>query len=412
MSNVKVTTLSNGLRIAVDSMPEVESASLGIWVACGTRHESAELNGMAHMLEHMAFKGTKTRSARLIAEEIENVGGSLSPAANRFGVAFSGSSLAGDLPTLLETLSDVLQNANFPQDQFALTQSRALQGAKRAEDDPATQSERLFRKTVYSTGNPWQVFSTQTTLKGLSKADLEAFYKAHYRPDTTILTLVGDFDPAEAKKLIESKFGAWKAEGPTPSIVYPIVGKPSGVVKKAAVIPNKTQSVTYIGYQSISRSDPRYFDSLVLNQILGGGSLSSRLGLEIRDKLGLTYSISSRFAALKQAGPFAIILQTNPKDTARAVDATLALVKDVRDKGLSESEVNTAKLSLVSSYTVGLADPVGLAGTFTDLASNGLSLSELTDRQAKINAVTLESVNKAAKELLDPDNIVVVTAGP
>jgi len=404
--------LANGMQVFLLRDTSTPTISLSANVLAGREFDIDAKAGLVDQVAGNLFSGTKTRDELTLAALLENVGAGLSPAAGRFGVNFDGASLSKDLPTLLEALSDVLQNANFPQDQFALTQSRALQGAKRAEDDPATQSERLFRKTVYSPGNPWQVFSTQTTLKGLARADLEGFYKAHYRPDATILTLVGDFDPAEAKKLIESKFGAWKAEGPTPSIVYPIVGKPSGVVKKAAVIPNKTQSVTYIGYQSISRSDPRYFDSLVLNQILGGGSLSSRLGLEIRDKLGLTYSISSRFAALKQAGPFAIILQTNPKDTARAVDATLALVKDVRDKGLSESEVNTAKLSLVSSYTVGLADPVGLAGTFTDLASNGLSLSELTDRQAKINAVTLESVNKAAKELLDPDNIVVVTAGP
>ena len=404
--------LPNGMQVFLLRDTSTPTITLSANVLAGREFDSDAKAGLVDQVAGNLFSGTKTRDELTLAALLENVGAGLSPAANRFGVAFDGASLAGDLPTLLEALSDVLQHATFPQDQFALTQSRALQGAKRAEDDPAQQAIRLFRKTVYPVGNPWQVFSTQATLGGLSKADLEAFYKAHYRPDATILTLVGDFDPTEAKKLIESKFGAWKAEGPTPKVVYPIVGKPSGVVKKAATIPNKTQSVTYIGYQSISRSDPRYFDSLVLNQILGGDTLSSRLGGEIRDKLGLTYGINSSFAALKQPGAFSISLQTNPKDTARAVDATLALVKDVRDRGLTESEVNTAKLGLVSSYTVGLADPVGLAGTFTDLASNGLPLSELTDYQAKINAVTQGSVNKAAKELLDPANIVVVTVGP
>ena len=404
--------LPNGMQVFLLRDTSTPTVTLSANVLAGREFDTDAKAGLVDQVAGNLFSGTKSRNALTLSGLLENVGASLSPAANRFGVAFGGASLSEDLPVLLEALSDVLQNANFPQDQFALTQSRALQGAKRAEDDPGQQAIRLFRKTLYPTDNPWQVFSTQDTLKSLSRAELETFYKAYYRPDTTILTLVGDFDPAEARKLIESKFGTWKAEGPTPSIVYPIVGKPSGLVNKVAVIPNKTQSVTYIGYQSISRSDPRYFDSLVLNQILGGDTLSSRLGGEIRDKLGLTYGINSSFAALKQPGAFSIGLQTNPKDTAQAVAATLALVRDVRDKGLTESEVNTAKLGLVSSYTVGLADPQALAETFTDLASNGLGLNELTDYQAKINAVTLESVNKAAKELLDPENIVVVTAGP
>ena len=404
--------LPNGMQIFLLRDPSTPTISLSANVLAGREFDTDAKAGLVDQVAGNLFSGTKTRDALTLSGLLENVGASLSPAANRFGVAFDGSSLSKDLPVLLEVLSDVLQNATFPQDQFVLTQSRALQGAKRAEDDPGQQAIRLFRKTLYPVGNPWQVFSTQTTLKSLTRADLETFYKAQYRPDTTILTLVGDFDPVETKKLVENKFGAWKAEGPTPRISYPIIGKPSGVVKKAVVIPNKTQSVTYLGYQSISRSDPRYFDSLVLNQILGGDTLSSRLGGEIRDKLGLTYGINSSFAALKQPGAFSISLQTNPQDTARAVDATLTLVGDVKDKGLSEAEVNTAKLGLVSSYTVALADPVALAGTFTDLASNGLPLTELTDYQAKINAVTLESVNKAAKELLDPENIVVVTAGP
>ena len=113
MSNVKVTTLPNGLRVAVDAMPEVESAALGIWVACGTRHESAELNGMAHMLEHMAFKGTRTRSARAIAEEIENVGGSLNAYTGREITAYHASVLKEDVALGVEMVADILRNSVF-----------------------------------------------------------------------------------------------------------------------------------------------------------------------------------------------------------------------------------------------------------------------------------------------------------
>lgn len=270
----------------------------------------------------------------------------------------------------------------------------------------------MFRKTVYPAGNPWQTFSTQASLAALKQPDLTAFYRAHYRPDTTVVTLVGNFDPAQVKTLMTQKFGAWTASGPAPSVQYPVVGKPKGVVRAYPSLPGKTQAVTFLGYQSIDRKDPRYYASLVLNQVLGGDTLSSRLGTELRDKQGLTYGVSSGFSAGKQAGPFVVTLQTNPADTEKAVQAALALIGKVRDEGLSQTEVNTAKNTLTSSFTVGLSSPAALAGTFTSFYSEGLPLEELRNYPQRIGAVTLEQVNAAARELLDPQNIVVVTAGP
>src|SRR5262249_27736811 len=136
MSGVKVTTLGNGLRVAVDEMPEVESASLGIWVACGTRHESAELNGMAHMLEHMAFKGTRTRSARAIAEEIENVGGSLNAYTGREITAYHASVLKEDTGLGIELVADILRNSVFDPDELQRERGVILQEIGQALDTP------------------------------------------------------------------------------------------------------------------------------------------------------------------------------------------------------------------------------------------------------------------------------------
>ena len=277
---------------------------------------------------------------------------------------------------------------------------------------PAAWPSRCFARRLYPAGNPWQVFSSPETIGALSRQDALDFYKTHYRPDATVLTLVGNFDPAQVRTLLNQTFGGWSASGPAPQVVYPVIGKPNGIVKAFGDLPGKTQAVTYLGYQSIARSDPRYYASLVLNDVLGGSTLSSRLGTELRDKEGLTYGVGSGFAALKQPGAFSISLQTNPKDTDKAVQGALNILKDVRDNGLTATEVATSKNGLLSSYTVGLSNPAALAATFTSLVSDGLPLSELTDYQAKINAVTPAAVNQAAKELLDPDNVVEVTAGP
>ncbi|WP_424952692.1 M16 family metallopeptidase [Deinococcus sp.] len=404
--------LPNGLTVFLLRDTGTPTVSLSANVLAGREFDTDAGAGLVDLVAGNLLSGTTTRDAQTLSRLIDGVGAQLSPSASRFGVAIGGASLSPDLPTLLEGLSDVLQHATFPDKEFKLSQARAIQGVRQADDSPGSVAQKIFRKTVYPVGNPWQTFSTQSTLASLTQADLASFYGSHYRPDTTVITLVGNFDPAQVKTLIEQKFGAWKASGPAPTVAYPVIGRPSGVVRAYPQLPGKTQAVTYLGYQSIDRKDPRYYASLVLNQVLGGDTLSSRLGTELRDKQGLTYGVSSGFSAGKVAGPFVVTLQTNPADTEKAVQAALALIGKVRAEGLSETEVNTAKNTLTSGFVVGLSSPGALAGTFTSFYSDGLPLDELRLYPQKVNAVTAAQVNAAAKELLDPNNIVVVTAGP
>ncbi len=177
-------------------------------------------------------------------------------------------------------------------------------------------------------------------------------------------------------------------------------------------LPGKTQSITLIGYNAINRKDPRYYTALVLNQILGGDTLASRLGTEIRDRQGLTYGIYSGFQAGIHPGPFLITMQTAPEDADKAIASTLSLLKQMREQGVTQNEVANAKRSLTSSYPVELADPDSLTGTILMNSVYGLDVNEIRDYPNKIAAVTPEQVNQAIQEFLHPDNVVVVTAGP
>ncbi|ULH15965.1 insulinase family protein [Deinococcus sp. KNUC1210] len=404
--------LPNGLTVFLLRDAGTPTVSLSANVLAGREFDTDAKAGLVDLVAGNLLSGTTTRDEATLARLIDGVGAQLAPSASRFGVSIDGASLSADLPTLIEGLSDVLQHATFPAAQFKTSQARAVQAVRQSDDSPGSVAQKVFRKTVYPAGNPWQVFSTAQSLGTLTQADLSAFYAAHYRPDTTVITLVGNFDVAQTKALLTQKFSGWKASGAAPSVAYPVVGKPSGIVRVNPALPGKTQAVTYLGYQSIDRKDPRYYASLVLNQVLGGDTLSSRLGTELRDKQGLTYGVSSGFSAGKQAGPFIVTLQTNPADTEKAVQAALSLIQKVRDEGLSATEVNTAKNTLTSSFTVGLSNPAALAQTFTGFYSEGLPLDELRLYPQKIAAVTLAQVNAAAKSLLDPQNIVIVTAGP
>ncbi|MDP2332630.1 MAG: pitrilysin family protein, partial [Reyranella sp.] len=192
MSEVKVTTLTNGLRIAVDEMPEVESASLGIWVACGTRHESAELNGMAHMLEHMAFKGTRTRSARAIAEEIENVGGSLNAYTGREITAYHASVLKEDVALGVEMVSDILRNSVFDPDELQRERGVILQEIGQALDTPDDLIFDQFRETALP-GQPLgrPVLGTAESVEAIGRDDLFGFLARHYTASNMVLSAAG-----------------------------------------------------------------------------------------------------------------------------------------------------------------------------------------------------------------------------
>ena len=167
-----------------------------------------------------------------------------------------------------------------------------------------------------------------------------------------------------------------------------------------------------MGNKAIDRKDPRYYSALVLNQILGGDTLSSRLGTEIRDRQGLTYGIYSSFAAGKRQGTFVISMQTAPEDTAKATQSTIALLKDLQTKGVTAAEVANSKRSISSNYTVDLASPDEIAGATLGNAIFGLNPNEISEFPKKIQAFTLEQVNQVAKELIQPDRFVIITAGP
>ncbi|MCL1464885.1 M16 family metallopeptidase [Argonema galeatum] len=404
--------LSNGLQVLLLSDRSTPTITLSGYIQAGTEFDLLASAGIASLTAENLLNGTKTKDALTLAKTLEERGASLSFAATREGVSFDGYSLSKDLPTLVQTLADVLQNANFPEDQLELSRQRSLTQLKERFDNPSYLAYRTLQQTIYPSKHPFHVYPTNDSLKRITDADVMRFYQAHYRPDTTVLTVVGDFEAQKVRSLIETQLGSWKASGKAPRLDFPSVPMPEKVVRLNPVIPGKSQAITFMGYRGINRQDPRYYATLVLNEILGGDTLSSRLGNEIRDRLGLTYGIYSAFQAGKEPGLFLINMQTAPEDTNKAIASTLGLLQQVHAQGVSSAEVDTAKRSLISSYTVQLADPDSLTSVILMNEVYGLSLAEIRDFTRKIQAVSLEQVNQIAKDLLQPDNLVVVTAGP
>ncbi|MDD1438081.1 insulinase family protein, partial [Dolichospermum sp. ST_sed10] len=404
--------LANGLRILLLPDKTTPTVTLSGYIKAGTEFESDNQGGLASLVAENLMNGTKNKDMRTIAQGLDAKGANLEFEASREGVRIKGSSLAVDLPVLLETLTDVIRNSTFPEKEFALSRQQALTSLDSDLDDPQKIANRIFVQSIYPKKHPLHTFPTAESIEQIQRQDVIAFKTQHYRPDTTVLAIVGDFDVNKVRSLIQAQLGNWQVKGQPPTVKYPIVGMPKNVVNVNPVVPGKPQAITYMGYTGINRQDKRFYAAMILNQILGGDTLSSRLGAEVRDRQGLTYGIYSNFITGKNVGTFLIEMQTSPEDARKAISSTRNLLKQVHQQGVTPQEVETAKRNLISNYNISLANPEQLSQKMVMNEVYGLNQGELRSFISKIEQVNLNQVNQAARELLHPDKIVVVTAGP
>jgi len=406
-------TLSNGIKVLLLRDRSTPTVTLVGEISAGSGFDSVAKAGLAGITAQNITNGTTTKNALALASRLENLGASLGFGAGRESVGISGIAMSKDLPVVIDQLADLLQNANFPAKEFGLNKQRNLLSLKSEMDSPNALVRRIFQSTLYPQGHPFNVMRTEETLKSIQREDLVKFYQTYYRPDSTILTLMGDFEPAEIRKLLEEKLGKWKATGRSPKFQFPKIANLDATQEKQVSLAGKTQAVTLMGHPSISRSDPQYYPALLLNQVLGGDTLASRLGTEIRDRLGLTYGIYSFFQAGRPPqGAFIIQMQTSGKDTEKAIAATVALLRDVRDKGITQAEFNFAQKSLINNFPTEFADPDSIASSLLSDEIYGFPVGDFYKFPQRIQAITLEQVNRAAKELLQPDNLLIVSVVP
>ena len=404
--------LANGLRILLLPDKTTPTVTLSGNIKAGTEFESDNQGGLASLVAANLMNGTKNQDMRTIARGLEAKGANLNFEAYREGVQIKGSSLAVDLPILLGTLTDVIRNSTFPEKEFALARQQALTSLDSDLDDADKVANRIFVQSIYPKKHPLHTFPTAESISQIQRQDAIAFKAQHYRPDTTVLAIVGDFDVNKVRSLIQAKLGDWQVKGQPPTVKYPNVGMPKNVINVNPVVPGKPQAITYMGYTGINRQDKRFYAAMILNQILGGDTLSSRLGAEVRDRQGLTYGIYSNFITGKNVGTFLIEMQTSPEDARKAISSTRNLLKQVHQQGVTPQEVETAKRNLISNYNISLANPEQLSQRMVMNEVYGLNQIELRSFISKIEQVNLNQVNQTARELLHPDKIVVVTAGP
>ncbi|MCC7275051.1 MAG: insulinase family protein [Alphaproteobacteria bacterium] len=306
--SVEVTTLPGGLRVATDRMEGVATASLGVYVDAGARHEPAAINGVAHFLEHMAFKGTERRSARAIAEEIEAVGGHLNAYTAREQTAYYAKVLQDDVPLALDILSDILLRSTFVGEELERERSVILQEIGQAEDTPDDIVFDHFQGTAFpgqAIGRP--VLGTVETVKALPRWALVDYMRAHYHGPQMVVAAAGAVEHARLVDLAAAAFADLPSEPAVRTETARYVG---GDFREQRDL---EQIHLVVGFPGIPYSDPDYHAFQVLATLLGGG-MSSRLFQEIREKRGLVYSIYAFSSSFQDGGIFGVYAGTGERE--------------------------------------------------------------------------------------------------
>ena len=326
MHTAQVTTLDNGLRIATDAMPQVESVSCGIWIDAGARHEPAEVNGVSHLLEHMMFKGTARRSAQDIADEIEAVGGHINAWTSREATAFFCKTLKGDLPLAIDILGDIVQHSAFDEAELARERDVVLQEIGQALDTPDDIIFDHFQRAAYpdqALGRP--VLGDPAIVGAFPRDRLDRYHKANYTAPRAVVAAAGNLEHDVFAAMVEEWVAALSAGGSPAAEAACYSG---GDYREERDL---EQLHLLLGFRGAAQMDDDYFAAMLHSTILGGG-MSSRLFQEVREKRGLVYSVSSHNTAYFDAGLYGIYAGTGPDQAAELVPVVFDQLADLAGK--------------------------------------------------------------------------------
>jgi predicted Zn-dependent peptidase len=343
----QLSTLANGLRVATDRIDTVDTVSLGIWVDVGTRHEQADINGVAHFLEHMAFKGTARRSALTIAEEIEAVGGHLNAYTSRESTAYYAKVLKEDVQLALDILSDILQNSTFQPEEIERERAVILQEIGQANDTPDDVVFDHFQECAYpdqAMGRP--VLGSPEIIRKIKRETVIGYLRKHYGAQRMVLAAAGHLDHDRLAELADNLLGGLPAERPATTEPAYYAGGDRREQR------DLEQLHLVLGFPGVVLGDPDYYAASVLSTALGGG-MSSRLFQEIREKRGLVYTIHSFVHGYSDGGLFGIYAGTGEAEAAELVPAICNEVIRIED-GLTPVELNRAKTQMKAGLLMSL----------------------------------------------------------
>jgi predicted Zn-dependent peptidase len=404
MAGPHLHRLANGFTIVADPMDGVGTMAVSLHVDCGARHEDARTNGLAHLFEHMVFKGAGGRNARQISEAVENVGGYLNAFTSRDQTAFQARLLAENLDLGVELIADLVRKPHFDAQDLAREKDVVLQELGEARDLP----DDIINDHFHSTAWPGQAFGRpvlgdDSTIAAIDIDDLRNWTRKHYRPEGMVLAAAGKIDVPRLIDLAEARFGDME-HAPRP------VPQPAAYLGGIFVEKRRLESAHILfGYEGVSYFDADYYPLMLFSQAAGEGS-SSRLFQSVREDRGLAYSIGSSVAAWRDTGMLTIYLATARKEAQFATDLSRDLMREAAT-GFTDQELARAKAQIRATIMMTLESVQGRADRmgFQTLAHGKPMPTETI--MARIDAVTLDQVRAIGAKVLESAE-TLATVGP
>ena len=397
----RLTTLPNGLRIVTEHMPGLKSASAGVWVMAGGRHERPEQNGIAHFLEHMAFKGTKRRTALQIAEEIEDVGGYINAYTSREMTAYYARVLEKDVGLALDVIGDIVLNPAFDKKEIEVERHVILQEIGQALDTP----DDIIFDWLQEVSYPDQAFGRTILgpterVSAFTRADLKAFVAQHYGPGQMILAAAGGVNHDEIVAQATEIFGGMKAKPATSFQPAAFKGAERREVKDLEQV-HFAMAFDAPGYRH-----PDVYTAQVYSMTMGGG-MSSRLFQKVREERGLCYSIFAQSGAYEDTGQITIYAGTSADEIGELTQITMDELKRAAGD-MSEAEVARARVQIKAGMLMGLESPSSRAERIARLLAIYGRVPDLDEAIARIDAVTMADVRRYAGEMAGADTALAL----
>jgi len=402
--SVEVTTLKSGINVVTDTMPHLETASLGVWVASGSRDERRDEHGISHFLEHMAFKGTRRRTARQIAEEIEAVGGDLNAATGAETTAYYARVLKADVPLALDVLADILSDPTFDREEIAREQSVIVQEIGAVADTP----DDLIFEHLNAIAFPDQplgrsILGTAKTVRSFHGGMLRDYLGRNYRAPDIVVAAAGAVDHAAVVAEVEKRFSSFI--GPDSPLPEPAKFGGGSHVEKREL----EQVHIAMALPGVAVTDPTLYSLQVFTNILGGG-MSSRLFQEARERRGLCYSIYSFHMPYSDIGMFGLYAGTDAADMSELMRVIVGEIAGTADT-ISEAEIARSKAQMKAGLLMALeSSGARIDQLARQMISRGrpMTVEELVE---KVEAVTVETARAAGRALIARGKMATAVLG-
>lgn len=399
--------LKNGLTIMAEYIPHVKSISLGVWIEVGSRMENKENSGISHFIEHMLFKGTKNRTSKQIASEIDNLGGQINAFTSKECTCYYVKLLDSHITTGVDILSDMILNSKFDESDIDKERSVIIEELKMYEDSPDELSYDLLVENIYKDSSlGMNIIGTEETLENINKKELLEYFNTYYVPNNSVIAISGSFDFDEIVKLIEEKFGLWQKNDV--EIKYEDVKFNVSTTLKEK---DTEQLNVAIALEAIPVENKEEAYTLAVINTIFGGSISSRLFQKVREEKGLAYSIYSAHTLYKKVGELGIFLSLSNENLPKAYKAIISEIELLKNKYITQEELTNSKEQLKGSYLLNLESTSSKMMALGRSMITSKSIETTDDILNSIDNVDLESVKNLIDKIFIKDKLSICVVG-